>query len=132
MVTPEPNRWPMVLMRVTLAVAALSVVIGGLTAVGNLARDTLGPAGRYRVDFMAVECPAPPGMTREDFLGEVQYNGRFADDLSMLDPGLPDKLRAAFARHRAVDEVLRITVRPPKKIVVELKFRPGGVPAKPE
>ena len=132
MVNIGTKRWPVVLMKVTLAVAAPCLEIAGLSAGGNLARDTLGPANRYRVDFMAIECPAPQGSTRENFLGEVQYNGRFADDLSILDPALPDKLRVAFARHKAVDEVVKITVLPPKRISVELKFRPGMEPAKPE
>ena len=133
MVNPESKSWPMILMRVTLAVTALCLVLGGLAAVGNLARDSLGPANRYRVDFMSIECSYPAGMTRENFLGEVQYNGRFADDLSVLDPALSDKLRVAFARHKSVDEVVKITVRPPKRIIVELKFRPDAVPpAKPE
>ena len=122
--TGTPNRWPRVLMRVTLALAAVCVVVGGLAAVGNLARDSLGPADRYKVDFAAIDCPAPPGQSREDFLGEVQYTGAFGDGLSMLDPALPDKLRAAFAKHPAVADVKRIAVRPPKQITVELTFHP--------
>lgn len=133
MVNTDSKSWPIILMRVTLAVSALALVLGGLVAVGNLARDTLGPADRYRVDFMSIECSSPKGKTRENFLGEVQYNGRFSDDLSVLDPSLPDKLRVAFARHQSVDEVVKITVRPPKRIIVELKFRPESVvPTKPE
>ena len=124
MVNEVPNRWPRVLMRVTLALAAVCLVVGGLVAVGNLARDSLGPADRYKVDFAAIDCPAPPGMTREDFLAEVQYNGAFGDDLSVLDPALPDKLRAAFAKHRAVAAVNKVTIRPPKHITVDLTFRP--------
>lgn len=117
------ERWPTLLMRVTFALAIVCLVIGGLVAVGNLARDSLGPTDRYRVDFMAIECNTPPNMSREDFLGEVQYTGRFPDDISILNPTLADQLRTAFLRHRLVADVKKITLLPPKKIIVELTFR---------
>jgi hypothetical protein len=100
------------------------VVVGGVVAVGNAARDSLGPHDRYLLRFTDIECPAPPGQDRAEFLGEVQYNGAFPDRVNVLDPTLPDRLRAAFARHKKVERVGRITVLPPKRVQVELAFRP--------
>ncbi len=62
-------------------------------------------------------------MDRATFLSEVQYNGQFDDQMNVLDPTLPDRLRSAFERHRRVQKVLRVQVLPPKRVVVELKFR---------
>lgn len=130
MVNEESARWPNILMRVTIACAVVALIIGGLVAVGNLARESLGPTDRYRVDFKAISVTPPPGYNQQNFLEEVQYNGQFSDDLSILDPGLADKLRQAFARHREVETVRSITILPPKRIIVELTFRdkPGPHP----
>jgi hypothetical protein len=125
-VTPpaSPRRWPRRLAQIVLGLAAAAVVVGGLIAVGNAARDALGPQDRYLLPFVEIECPAPPGQDRAEFLGEVQYIGSFPDRVNVLDPALPDRLRAAFARHRKVERVGRITVVPPRRVQVELTFRP--------
>jgi hypothetical protein len=45
--------------------------------------------------------------------------------VNVLDPTLPDKLRAAFAKHKRVARVGKIELLPPKRIRVELTFRPA-------
>jgi hypothetical protein len=119
-----PRRWPRRLAQVVLGLGACALAVGGVIAVGNAARETLGPQDRYLLPFHQVECPAPPGQDRAEFLGEVQYIGRFPDALNVLDPTLPDRLRAAFRQHRRVQSVDRVTVLPAKRVVVELTFRP--------
>jgi hypothetical protein len=122
---PEtPRRWPRRLAQIVLGLGAAALAIGGLIAVGNAARDSLGPHDRYLLPFIEIECPAPPGRPRAEFLGEVQYNGAFPDRVNVLDPALPDRLGAAFARHPKVERVGRVTVIPPKRVQVELTFRP--------
>jgi hypothetical protein len=121
---PAPHRWPRRLAHVALGLGAAAVVVGGVIAVGNAARDTLGPQDRYLVPFAEIDCPAPPGQDRAAFLGEVQYNGSFPDQVNVLDPALPDRLRKAFGEHRRVSEVGRVAVIPPKRVRVELTFRP--------
>lgn len=120
----SPRRWPRRLAQIVLGLAAAAVVVGGLIAVGNAARDSLGPHDRYLLPFNEIECPAPPGQSRAEFLGEVQYIGAFPDRVNVLDPTLPDRLRAAFARHKKVERVVRVTVAPPRRVQVELTFRP--------
>jgi hypothetical protein len=118
------RRWPRRLAQVVLGLAAAALIVGGVLAVGNVARDRLGPHDRYLLPFADIECPAPPGRDRAEFLAEVQYIGPFPDRVNVLDPTLPDRLRAAFARHPRVERVGRITVVPPKRVEVELTFRP--------
>jgi hypothetical protein len=76
------------------------------------------------LSFTEIDCPTPPGQDRAVFLGEVQYIGMFPDRVNVLDPTLQDKLRAAFAAHKRVAKVGRISVSPPKRVQVELTFRP--------
>jgi hypothetical protein len=119
----QKRRWPRWLIQVLLGLGVSALVVGGLVAVGNIARDSLGPHDRYLLPFTEIECPAPPGQDRIEFLGEVQYNGQFPDAVNVLDPTLPDRLRTAFLKHRRVERVGNIEVLPPKKVRVELKFR---------
>jgi hypothetical protein len=121
---PAPTRrWPRRLAQIVLGLGAAALVVGGLIAVGNAARDSLGPSDRYLLPFGEIECPAPPGQDRAEFLGEVQYIGAFPDRVNILDPTLPDRLRAAFARHKKVERVGRITIVPQKRVQIELTFR---------
>lgn len=117
------RRWPRWLVQIVLGLIVSALVVGGLVAVGNIARNSLGPHDRYLLPFTEIDCPSPPGQDRIEFLGEVQYNGQFPDAVNVLDPTLPDRLRTAFLKHRRVERVGKIEVLPPKKVRVELKFR---------
>ena len=121
---PGSRRWPRRLAQVVLGLAAVALAVGGVVAVGNVARDALGPNDRYLLPFAEIDCPAPPGQDRAEFLGEVQYIGSFPDRVNVLDPSLPERLRKAFAGHRRVTNVGHVTVTPPKRVQVELTFRP--------
>jgi len=112
------------LTQVVFGLAAAALVVGGVVAVGNVARDSLGPHDRYLLPFNEIECPSPAGQDRTDFLGEVQYNGAFPDKLYLLDPTLSDRLKAAFAAHKRVEKVGKVTIGPGKRVQVELTFRP--------
>ncbi|HEX3149121.1 MAG TPA: hypothetical protein VHR66_13675 [Gemmataceae bacterium] len=124
MVTRGPRRWPRRLTQVVLGLAAVALAIGGVVAVGNVAREAIQPSERYHVPFSGIECPAPPGQAHAEFLEEVRYLGKFPTRVNILDPKLPDHLRTAFAAHRRVAEVTNIRIQSPKKIEVELRFRP--------
>ena len=54
----------------------------------------------------------------------MQYNGKFPDRVSVLDPTLPDRLREAFREHPRVAKVGKITVLSPNRVQVELTFKP--------
>lgn len=124
MVTPPgPRRWPPRLAQVVLGLAAVALAVGGVVAVGHIARDALGPHDRYLLPFADIDCPAPPGKDKAEFLGEVQYNGKFPDRVNVLDPTLPERLRAAFATHPRVAKVGAIRILSPRRVEVELTFR---------
>ena len=116
---PRHRRWP----AVAFALLGAAAAVGGVAAVGRLARDTLGPQDRYRVRFADVDCPSPPGLERTRFLDEVQYLGEVPDALNLLDPAMPERLRAAFAKHKHVARVGQAVATPPKNVRVELEFR---------
>lgn len=120
---PAPRRWPRWLAQVVLGLGVSALAVGGLIAVGNAARESLGPRDRYLLPFKAIECPAPPGTDKGAFLDEVQYLGQLPDEMNILDPTLPDRLRDAFGRHPRVKGVGKITVLPAKRVLVELTFQ---------
>ena len=120
----KPSRWPRRSIQFGLGLCVAALVIAGVIAVGNAARESIGRPDRYQFAFSDIECPAPPGMDRAKILGEVQYNGQFDDQISVVDPALPDRLRAAFERHPRVAKVGKVQVLPPKRVVVELTFKP--------
>jgi len=119
----SPGRWPRWLAQVAFGLAVAGLAVAGVIAVGNTARESLGPHDRYLLPFKEIECAAPPGQDRAEFLGEVQYSGPFPDKVNVLDPTLTDRLRDSFARHRRVERVINVSVQPPKRIRVELTFR---------
>jgi hypothetical protein len=108
---------------VVLGLGAAALAIGGVVAVGNISRTSLGPQDRYLLRFADITCPSPPGQDRNEFLEEVRYLGKLPDPLNVLDPGLPAQLSEAFAAHRRVAKVGKVTVLPPKRVQVELTFR---------
>lgn len=124
MVTRRPRRWPRRLAQVVAGLGVAALVVAGVVAVGNAARDALGPRDRYLVPFADIEASAPPGLDRAEFLEEVRYLGPYPEKLNVLDPGLPDLIREAFAKHRRVAGVGKVLVLPPKRVKVELTFRP--------
>ena len=124
MVTSARRRWPRWLAQVVAGLAVAALVVAGVVAVGNAARDALGPRDRYLLPFAEIEVPTPPDMDRAEFLDEVRYLGPYPEKLNVLDPGLPDMLREAFGKHRRVKSVEKVSVLPPKRVRVELTFRP--------
>ena len=121
--TAGPRRWPRRLAQVVLGLGAVALAVGGVVAVGNISRTSLGPQDRYQLRFADIDCPAPPGQDRAEFLEEVRYLGKLPDPINVLDPALAGRLREAFAAHRRVDKVEKVTVLPPKRVRVELTFR---------
>lgn len=118
----RPRSWPRHVVRVLLGITGASLAVAGVMAVGNAARQSLGPEDRYLLSFFEIACPKPPEQDPLEFMGEVQYFGQFSDKLNVLDPTLPDRLRTAFSRHPRVEKVGKITILAPRRIIVELTF----------
>ena len=65
--------------QVVVPIAAAALAVLGLIALGRAAREGLRQHERYTVNFADIDCPNPPGMTRDEFLAEVQYLARLPD-----------------------------------------------------
>jgi hypothetical protein len=101
-----------------LAVALLLVLI----ALGRAARDRLRTEDRYFIALTDIDCPAPPGLERSEFIGEVQYLSHLPDRLPTLDDALSSRLTTAFALHPWVEKVNEAVVTP-GRVRVRLTFR---------
>lgn len=85
--------------------------------------DRLRGQERYLLPLAEVDCPAPAGMTRADFLDEVQYYGSLPERIDLLDESMGEKLKEAFSRHPWVRGVKAIQSIPPRGVKAELTFR---------
>lgn len=111
------------LLRFLVPVLAAGLLLAGLIALGQWARDALRPRGRYAVAFADIACEPPPGEKRDLFLSEVQYLGEQPARLSLLDDDLPGRLTRAFLRHPWVEKVEGVEVVPPRQVRVRLVYR---------
>jgi hypothetical protein len=118
------------LVRAALLTAGGLLVLLGWVALGRRAADNLPPSGRPAVAFADIDCPPPEGLSRADFLGEVQYLTNLPDRLPLPDDTLAARLTAAFAAHPRVESVRRVEVLPPR-VRVALVYRTAvlAVPA---
>jgi hypothetical protein len=97
---------------------ALLLLLGG-----RFLLDQIRGQDRYRVDFMEIECAAPAGGSRAEFLSEVRYLSEFPERVPLLEDGLTARLARAFARHPWVEKVEEVKIEPPRRILVQLQFR---------
>ena len=106
-----------------LPLLAAVLVLIGLGMLGRLASAAVRQQGRYAAVFGEVRCEPPPGMRRDEFLREVQYEADLPDRLDCFDRGLSARLRNAFAQHARVEKVERIEVTPGRPLRVRLRYR---------
>ncbi len=104
-------------------VLACGLLLGALLISGKVARNILSTNERYRYPFKAIECPTPPGLEREAFLGEVRYLSELPETVPLLDEALAERLAAAFARHPWVERVEKVEIGPGRRIAVRPTFR---------
>jgi hypothetical protein len=114
------SKW---LMQMVAPLLGVGFAFSGLLALGQQARAVLRDQEGYRVAFHAIDCPVPDGLTRDEFLGEVQYVASWPDDVPLLDDNLPGRLQKAFAMHPWVEQVRRVEVAADRHIHLDLVFR---------
>jgi hypothetical protein len=107
------------LVAIVAPLAATAAVLYGVIALGRHAGERLGNPDR--VAIASVECLPPEGLSREEFLGQVQYLAGLPDNLDPAAGPIPAQIVAAFSRHPWVDEVVRVSIRPKPR--VELRYR---------
>jgi hypothetical protein len=102
--------------------AAAVALLAGVVALGRLAREQLRPLDRYHVAFASIECAPPHGLSRSDFLDEVQYLSSCPALLPLLEGDFRARLRGAFERHPWVEEVEGVEVSG-RELRVRLLYR---------
>jgi hypothetical protein len=111
------------LVPVLVPVVGVLLLLAGLFRLGWLARDQLRDDPRYRTAFADIQCQPPPGMTREDFLKEVQFLAQWPDRVSLFERRLAPRLVEAFLRHPWVRGVQRVEILPTRQVRLQLAFR---------
>ncbi|HUR54340.1 MAG TPA: hypothetical protein VMZ71_09425 [Gemmataceae bacterium] len=122
----ETAGWRAAVRPLLAAAITIGVTVGVLGALGWLddeARRKIADRDRYAARFADIECDAPAGLGRSEFLTEVRYAANAAETFQVLDPELRAKLTAAFTSHPWVESVESVTVDPPATVRVGLKFR---------
>jgi hypothetical protein len=99
------------------------LLLAGVVAAGRWARGRLEQQDSWSVAFADIDCVPPEGLTREEFLGEVQFLADHPDRLVLLDPTLPDHLAQAFAAHPWVEQVRHVGVLRDRGVRVEVEYR---------
>jgi len=110
-------------LRALAAVGAIVLVLVAVVRLGGMAARQLTDEQRYAVPFTTIECDVPPGIDRLTFLTEVRFLGQANETISAVDPALPERLSALFAKHPWTSEVTGTTVTPEGVVRVSLTFR---------
>ena len=76
----------------------------------------------YRLAVESIELTPPPAWIRSDVKAEATRDGSL-DNLSIFDKDLTVRIYRAFEMHAWVEQVNRVSKRPPARVIVELKYR---------
>jgi hypothetical protein len=109
--------------KVLLLVLVVSLVLGGVIVVHNLALDDLRARDRYTIPFAEINCTPPYGQNQAEFLDEVRYYASAPRHVRLLDEGLAERLAGYFSRHPWVEKVDAVEIAPPRTIGVKLVYR---------
>jgi hypothetical protein len=120
---PGRGRLVGIILKGLVALALVTGVVLAIARLGDEAGRAVADRDRYTVRLADVECDAPPGLDRAAFLAEVRYLADVPEAVQSVDPDLPARLSAAFARHPWVAEVVGVTVGPGAAVRVGLRFR---------
>jgi hypothetical protein len=100
-----------------------ALLLGLVLVAGRYAREQLRARGHTTANFADIDCVPPPGLSREEFLGQVQYLSNFPDQFDLLDEGACERLHRAFAAHPWAQEVTRVEKVTPGRVRAELVYR---------
>jgi hypothetical protein len=123
-------------------VVVVTLILGSIIVVHNLALDDLRARERYTITFADIDCTPPYGQDRAEFLDEVRYYASAPNYVRLLDADLAERLAGYFGRHPWVEKV-EVEITQPRTIRVkpvyrtpvlavawqDVKHRPGGVRA---
>lgn len=106
-----------------VVVLSLGLLLAGVLLLGTWTRRQIAAWDRYAYAFSDIDCLPPPGLTRTEFLAEVQYLSKRPPQFSVLEEQLARNLAEAFARHPWVRQVESVAIRPPRQVEVRLSYR---------
>jgi hypothetical protein len=124
-------------VRVLFTISVAAALVAGVVWFGTRAGEQVAADPRFATRFADIDCPAPPGRSREAFLSEVRYLGNAPETIQSVDPSLGERLAAIFRRHPWVESVDGVDVTADRAVRVRLTFRvpvllvrvAGGTPA---
>jgi hypothetical protein len=100
-----------------------ALLLLGVVALNSFLRAYFRDNQHCTIAFSDIECKPPGKLSREEFLGEVQYLANWPDDINLLDDGLAARLHLSFAVHPWVEAVERVRITPPRQVCVLLRYR---------
>ncbi|MBX7104606.1 MAG: hypothetical protein K1X57_11030 [Gemmataceae bacterium] len=104
-----------------MALVAGIAAIAGVIVLGKLSRQQLDDRGHYAVKLADLDLPAPPGVSKANFLAEVKYNHPIPDVLDRTDPAARLKLQQALAAHPWVESVTVGDLSDPKPVTLVIR-----------
>jgi hypothetical protein len=122
----RPSRWGSPwkwLLQLVLPLAGGASLLAGLLYLAERARQDLHDRGSHTLTFGDVECTPPPGLTRQEFLEEVQYLAGLPDRLDLLADDTTARLEQGLAAHPWVERVVRVERLPGGRVRAELEHR---------
>ena len=123
------RRW---LVQVLLPLAVGAGLLGGVVALKRYLTPRLGDSTEQTIAFADIECEAPPGMTRTEFLSEAQYLAGLPDRLPALAPATRQRIFDALALHHWVARVRRVEFPTPGEARADLVFRRPALAVPPD
>jgi hypothetical protein len=111
------------LLKGLLGLVLGGVLLAGLLLVGAWVRRQLAQQPDQTLSWSDLDCAPPPGLSRRDFLEEVQYLGSLPAQLPLWQKDLAEQLAQAFARHPWVARVEKVEVLPGGPVRVHLVYR---------
>jgi hypothetical protein len=125
-VTPDPPRknglraW---LVQLVLPLSAGAALLAVVLLLGGVVRERLRQHGGKVIAFTEIECDPPEGLTREEFLQQVQYLANLPDEINLLDAETSTRIVDALLAHPLVAKVQRVEPLPAGRLRVQLVYR---------
>jgi hypothetical protein len=123
------RRW---LVEVLLPLALGAALLGGVVVLGRYLTSRMEDAGEATIAFADIECDAPPGMTRADFLDQAQYLAGLPDRLAATAPATRHRIFDALALHPWVARVRRVEFPVTGEARADLEFRRPALAVPPD
>jgi hypothetical protein len=118
-------------LKTAVAVCIIAGVVKIVARLGDTAAEQVAPNDRYTVPFARIEVEPPRGLDKTTFLSEARHLGDGPLTVQAVDPELPAKLTAVFAKHPWVESVEGVNVTPDGTVWVGLKYRGVLLPLLP-